>query len=115
MKLPSPQPRTEIKCRLEDILSSPTAGLDEDDTLKTCDFFLYDLAYQPPYDSMVGSVLYDNELTTFADFMSLANAACIGIQNTRKPLTASLVGRLHHAAGNLLKMMQTNDNAPLGG
>ena len=109
MNISNTQPRVEIKARLEDIVFSDRAAVDEEDSENTCDFFMNDLAYVPPYDSMVGTCLYQEELEPFIEFMTTIARACRDVRSASS-LSHERVEDLKNKANALLRVMKSKDD-----
>jgi|SRR5579859_1222763 len=112
MILKAVETRREIACRLRDVVSLPDASMDQSDSYDTCDFFRDDLAFDPPYESMVGLVIFLDEVEQFAAFMALLNEAC-----TRSRLGEpgeELIRNLQVASRELLRTMIGNGQTGFG-
>ena len=109
MNLSALNTRKEIICRLREILLLPSQAIDLNDTYKTCDFFLDDLAFDPPYTNMVGIVLYPDEATHFALFMEHLAATCRKRLELNSEGAGDYFGPLRSSSSDLLAIMLKND------
>jgi len=108
MIVTAPETRNEITYRLRQIEASPTATIDQEDSFGTCEFFVDDLAFDAPYDAMVGIVLYGNELSLFCKFMALLDRLCEHCEPL--PDETWPITEFQKAASDLLKRMGRNDS-----
>src|SRR5690606_1122766 len=109
MQIRAPETRREIACRLQEIISSPFGTVDETDSSGTCDFFQDDLAFDAPYEAMIGVVLNQDEVERLREVMNLLNHACERRGRVMHSAEGQELAELQKASAELLRIMRRND------